>query len=270
MALAPTLAQSVKPHEDRRRPDRTLPVGKHHWWGHVLPRPRSTTPAISSKLKLFRRFLLRRTHLAFVCFLFLAVWSSTCRNLDHRQQRRHFLVDWPCHFVTFPHHHFRGDLRNRLHPWYLLPLFVRPLMARLLSVRRALAESPPFHSTSFALAAQHIKLTKIQHSYAWVWICCIEMNFMKSEIRYKRTHCDRPYSQNSWNSTIIERPYCRKVLIVKAKKGMCPWRTQYMSLEKAVGLAWPSFQQLDQGLRSLISISAVWWTSRPLSSLVKI
>ena len=116
MALAPTLAQGVKPHEDRRRPDRTLPVGKHHWWGHVLPRPRSNTPAISSKLKLFRRFLLRRTHLAFVCFLFLAVWSSTCRNLDHRQQRRHFLVDWPCHFVTFPHHHFRGDLRNRLHP----------------------------------------------------------------------------------------------------------------------------------------------------------
>ena len=133
-------------------------------------RPRSTTPAISSKIKLFRRFLLRRTHLAFVCFLFLVVWSSTCRNLDHRQQRRHFLVDWPCHFVTFPHH-FRGDLRNRLHPWYLLPLFVRPLMARPLSLRRALAESPPFRSTSFALAAQHIKLTKIP-------VICLGMNLL--------------------------------------------------------------------------------------------
>ena len=90
--------------------DRTLPVGERHWGGHVLPRPRSTTPAISSKLS--RRFLARRTHLAFVRVLFLAVWSSTCRKLDQRQQTLQFLVNRPCHFVTFLHHDFRGDLRH--------------------------------------------------------------------------------------------------------------------------------------------------------------
>ena len=37
------------------------------------------------------------------------------------------------------------------------------------SLRRALTESQPFCSTSFAHAAQHVKFTKIQHySYGWV------------------------------------------------------------------------------------------------------
>ena len=97
MALAPTLAQGVKPHEHRRRPPMTIekkvqkrncketrfPCPPSHPllpWAIVLcrqdtpcrrtslGRSRSTTPTISSKLS--RRFLLRRTRLAFLrsCF----------------------------------------------------------------------------------------------------------------------------------------------------------------------------------------------------------
>ena len=64
-----------------------------------------------------------------------------------------FLADWPCHFVTVPHHNFRGDLRHRLHLRYLLPLFVRPLTARPLSLRRALTES--YDSIQLLLLSPH-------------------------------------------------------------------------------------------------------------------
>ena len=189
--------------------------------GKVRPRPQSRWSSLGD-------FLPNRTHLVFGVS---CLWSCGLPSVGTwTAETSIFIVDRPCHFVTFPYHDFSGNLRQCCHPRYILPapsiysacsFFKIPkLSGSVFSVHMAwtvsfdlwwidlflfednlLTESPSFCSTCsiwFSPAAWQVRFSKYStYPYGWLWICCIEVNFMNSEIQYKQMHCDLPYSQNS-------------------------------------------------------------------------
>ena len=250
MALDPTLAQGVKPHEHRRRPPTIIEknVQQRNCKGTRVPCPPShpllpwatvlsgqDTPCRRTSLGRSRSTTpgFRRSSLGVCCWEGPISHSSVPvfgRVVFHLSEPRSLtaktsifdnlptMISAAISAIDFTLDIFFLFILSKYPNSPPLPFmrlkahgsFGQTFDGQTASLRRA-TESLPLSSTCFALAAQHVKFTKIQHySCGWECFCCIEMNFMKSEIQYKRMHCDRPYSQNSWNSTINERPYCKK------------------------------------------------------------
>ena len=68
----------------------------------------------------------------------------------------------------------------RLKAHRYIGIFVRPLMVRPLSLRRA-TENPQFRSTSFALAAQHVKFNKNSTLFIWLGLNLLHRNEFDEE-----------------------------------------------------------------------------------------